>query len=201
MRQLIAIPIVHTPADLGSQREVARQAYITRYGVQRWHQHLEVLAQLWHRIRQRVLALPVDFTTVRLYQDGLPRCGHELAIVETLAAAGSSNHQLLLELVNRGAILMGTEDPALLLQEHDHLRKQHSAQPTPGAEVPPPYDTLIAQRDASIASRIASTLTEGELGLLCIGALHRVAERLPKDIAVYGLFDDLEQSTQVEQRP
>ena len=57
------------------------------------------------------------------------------------------------------------------------------------------------QRDASIASRIASTLTEGELGLLCIGALHRVAERLPKDIAVYGLFDDLEQSTQVEQRP
>jgi len=201
MRQLISIPMVHTPADLGSQREAARQAYIARYGVERWHQHLEVVTQLWHRIRQRVLALPVDFTTVRLYQDGLPRCGHELTIVETLAEAGSSNHQLLLELVNRGAILMGTEDPALLVQERDRLRQQCSAQPTPVAGEHPLYDTLIAQRDADIASRIALTLTEGELGLLFIGALHRVAPRLPKDIAVYGLFDDLEQSTQVEQRP
>ena len=115
MRQLIVIPIVHTPADLGSQQDRAREAYIARYGAQQWDQHLEMLAQLWHTIRQRVLALPVDFTTVRLYQDGLPICGYELAIVETLAAAGSSNHQLLLELVNRGAMLMGTEDPALLV--------------------------------------------------------------------------------------
>ena len=201
MRQLIAIPIVHTPADLGSQRETARKAYIARYGVQGWHQHLEVVAQLWHRIRQRVLALPVDFTTVRLYQDGLPRCGHELAIVETLAAAGSSNHQLLLELVDRGAILMGTEDPALLLQERDRLCQQHSAQPTPVAGDYPLYDALIAQRDASIASRIASTLTEGELGLLFIGALHRVTQYLPKDIVVYGLLDYTESSTQAEYLP
>lgn len=201
MRQLISIPMVHTPADLGSQREAARQAYIARYGVERWHQHLEVVTQLWHRIRQRVLALPVDFTTVRLYQDGLPRCGRELAIVETLAAAGSSNHQLLLELVNRGAILMGTEDPTLLLQERDRLRQPHTAAPTPVAGEHPLYDTLIAQRDASIASRIASTLAEGELALLFIGALHRVAQRLPEDIAVYGLLDDLEQSKQVEHIP
>jgi len=201
MRQLISIPMVHTPTDLGSQREAVRQAYIARYGVQGWRQHLEVVAQLWHRIRQRVLALPVDCTTVRLYQDGLPRCGHELAIVETLAAAGSSNHQLLLELVNRGAILMGTEDPALLLQERDRLLQQRPAQPTPVAGEHPLYDALIAQRDADIASRIASTLTEGELGLLFIGALHRVAQRLPEDIAVYGLLDDLEPSPQVEHRP
>ena len=201
MRQLISIPIVHTPADLGSQREAAREAYIARYGLQRWCQHLEVLAQLWHRIRQRVLALPVDFTTVRLYQDGLPVCGHELAIVETLAAAGSSNHQLLLELVNRGAILMGTEDPALLLQERDRLRQPHTAAPTPGAGEDLLYDTLIDQRDAAIASRIASTLAEGELGLLFIGALHLVAQHLPRDIAVYSLLDDQAQSQQVEHKP
>jgi len=201
MRQLISIPVVHTPADLGSQREAVREAYIARYGHQGWCQHLEVLAQLWHRIRQRVLALSVDFTTVRLYQDGLPVCGHELAIVETLAAAGSSNHQLLLDLVNRGAILMGTEDPALLLQERDRLQQQRAAEPTPEAGEDPLYDTLMAQRDASIANRIASTLREGALGLLFIGALHRVVQRLPEDIAVHGLLDDLEQSTQVEHRP
>lgn len=198
MRRLIAIPIVHTPADLGSQREAARQAYVACYGIERWRQHLEDLAQLWHRIRQRVLALPVDFTTVRLYQDGLPRCGHELAIVATLAAAGSSNHQLLLELVKLGAILMGTEDPALLVQERDFLRQQHTAQPLPGARAHPLYDALMAQRDAAIASRIAATLSAGELGLLFMGALHRVVQRLPEDIAVSGLLDDGEQSPQVE---
>ena len=200
MRRLICIPIVHTPADLGSHQDMAREAYIARYGAQQWGQHLEMLAQLWDRIRQRVLALPVDFTTVRLYQDGLPICGHELAIVQTLAPEGSSNHQLLLDLVNRGALLMGTEDPALLLQERDRLRQQRTAQPTPGAGEQPLYDALMAQRDALIANRIASTLAAGELGLLFIGALHRVVERLPADIAVYSLLDDREQSTQVEQR-
>lgn len=201
MRQLIIIPIVHTPADLGSQQDRAREAYIARYGAQQWDQHLEMLAQLWHTIRQRVLALPVHCTTVRLYQDGLPICGHELAIVETLAAAGSSNHQLLLELVNRGAMLMGTEDPALLVQERERLGQQCTAQPTCGSAESPLYDALMAQRDAAIASRIAATLAAGELGLLFIGALHRVGQRLPEDIAVYSLLDDREQSTQVEQRP
>ncbi len=133
--------------------------------------------------------------------DGLPICGHELAIVHTLAAAGSSNHQLLLELVNRGAVLMGTEDPALLVQERERLRQQPTAEPTPESAAHPLYDALIGQRDAAIASRIAATLAAGELGLLFIGALHRVGQRLPADIAVYSLLNDREQNTQVEQRP
>jgi len=199
MRRLISIPIVHTPADLGSQHEAARQAYITRYGPQQWQQHLEVLAQLWRRIRQRVLALPVDFARLRLYQDGLPICGHELAIVETIAAAGSANHQLLLELVERGAWLMGTEDPTLLVQERNRLRQPDSTVAPAGTAAEPLYDALMAQRDAAIANRIAATLSPGELGLLFIGALHRVAPRLPGDIAVYSLLDD--HSLQMEQKP
>lgn len=201
MRRLISIPMVHTPADLGSHQDAARQAYIARYGVRQWGQHLELLAQLWHTIRQRVLALPVDFTTVRLYQDGLPVCGHELAIVETLAAAGSHNHQLLLELVKRGAVLMGTEDPALLLQERERLRLPCSGAATVTAGEHTPEDALMARRDTAIASRIAATLAAGELGLLFIGALHRVTPHLPGDIVVYSLLDAPTLSTQVEQRP
>jgi hypothetical protein len=189
MRQLIAIPIVHTLAELGSHGEEVRKQYLARYGPQRWRQHLKDVTELWHQITQWVLALPLDFTGVRLYQDGLPRCGRELAIVETLAAQNSKNHQLLLALIHRGAILMGTEDPVLLLQERDRLPKQGMAQVnSSGAR--PPYDELIARRDADIAQRIASTLQEGKVGLLFIGALHRVTQCLPADIEVHSLLEE-----------
>ena len=46
--------------------------------------------------------LHLDFTPRRLYQDGLPRCGQEEAIVRNLAREGSVNHMLLLDLMARG---------------------------------------------------------------------------------------------------
>jgi pheromone shutdown protein TraB len=43
---------------------------------------------------------------------------------------------------------------------------------------------LLEQRDRFIARRIAETLGEHELGILFIGALHRVNLYLPQQIAV-----------------
>jgi len=50
------------------------------------------------------------------------------------------------------------------------------------------------RRDEYIAQRIASTLEEREIGLLFIGALHRVVERLPKDIQVHEPIANLKES-------
>lgn len=181
MRKLIHIPMVHTPQDLGSQLERVRGEYIARYGLERWRQHLREVEELWQRIRERLMGLPVDFSQARLYQDGLPVCGREREIVHQLADEGSINHQLLLELVKKGAVVMGTEDPDLLIQERDRLI--HSA-----GENILLYDEVIERRDEYIAQRIRSTLKEGEVGLLFIGALHRVVERLPEEIEVSNLF-------------
>ena len=57
------------------------------------------------------------------YQDGLPVSGHELRIVNELARAGSSNHQLLLRMRLRGATIMGTEAGELLVQEYQLARQ------------------------------------------------------------------------------
>jgi signal transduction histidine kinase len=60
---------------------------------------------------------------VRLYQDGLPVCGREEEIVRDLAGSGSQNHQILLELIARGARLTGSESPSLLLEEYELARQ------------------------------------------------------------------------------
>ena len=77
-----------------------------------------VVEKMWEQIESVVASLPVTTGTVRVYQDGLPVCGHEQDIVSELAGAGSRNHRLLLELQARGATLMGTESPELLVEEY-----------------------------------------------------------------------------------
>ena len=77
-----------------------------------------VVEKMWEEIESVVANLPVTPATVRVYQDGLPVCGHEQEIVSELAGAGNRNHGLLLKLQARGATLMGTESPELLVEEY-----------------------------------------------------------------------------------
>ncbi len=51
-------------------------------------------------------------------------CGKEEQIVHELAGAGSLNHQLVLELMGKGAVLVGTEDPQLLIREYQLQRRR-----------------------------------------------------------------------------
>ena len=55
--------------------------------------------------------LRLDLRTVNLYQDSLPVCGHERALVHEVAIQGSRNHQLLEALADSGASLIGTSRP------------------------------------------------------------------------------------------
>ena len=179
------IPILHSSADMGSLSESLKKEYLSRYGTSKWQEHLRGIEGFWRLVTRRVLSLPLDFRRVRIYQDGLPCCSHELDIVREVAAKGSKNHQLLLQLVGRGAILMGTEDPELLLEEHRLVKTT--------VEGTGPIDSqaaadLMRKRDAFIARRIAETLGAGETGLLFIGALHQVGKLLPTDIQVTYLF-------------
>ena len=184
MRKLLYIPIVHTPEDFGSHLEKVRRQYIARHGHSKWRDPTEALEKFWRELSNALLNLPVDYAKVRVYQDSLPVCGRELQIVEALAQDGNRNYQLLSELVKKGATVMGSEDPKLLIEERDRLSRK---------SVTGSYDDLMERRDEYIAQRIASTLKDGEIGLLLMGALHRVAERLPKDIEVRKSTNELKE--------
>ena len=188
MRGLFHIPIVHTPEDLGSHLAEVKREYVAKHGLSKWREHVEAVDKFWREINKTFLNLPIDYTKIILYQDGLPVFGRELEMVEKLAEDGNRNYHLLFELVKKGATVMGTEDPKLLIEERDRLVNNGVA------DSANPYDELMERRDQYIAQRIDSTLKDGETGLLFIGALHRVADKLPNGIQVYKSISDLNAS-------
>jgi hypothetical protein len=188
-RALIYIPIIHTQADMGALARSVRRVTVQKLGRQAWKRNVDVIGRMWAEIRRTVEAWDLPWEKVRLYQDGLPRCGREAEIVADLAKAGSPNHQLLLSLMKRGATLMGTESPALLLEEYRLVQEILAAEdPAEAARIEARHEarsrSLLARRDQYIARRINESLRAGETGILFLGMLHSLDSRLAKDIRV-----------------
>ena len=191
---LYVIPIVHNEADLGSLAEATRR---TSAGAdaRAWGLKQVAIAQFWKGVRTWCSRLPANLSSFRLYQDGLPVCGTERSIVEELAAKGSENHRLLLELLERGATLEGTESGPLLVEEYNLAvamltpAKQPDAEERVAIAAKPRAavgrsEQILHDRDRFIADRIAATLKPGETGLLFLGYLHDVTSRLPAALDV-----------------
>jgi hypothetical protein len=194
MRRLVYVPIIHTATDLGSLSQFVQAHYAEVCGKTSWKRREAILDALWTDIAANLDALRLDARKTRIYQDGLPICGFEERIVRELAKAGSSNHQLILRLLDQGATLMGTEDSGLLLEEYEMQKQrlsQKAGESSTSEEQKEHMDRVLKARDAFIAKRIADTLQEGEVGLLFLGALHRVDALAAADIRVEMLGDGL----------
>ncbi|MDR3637639.1 MAG: hypothetical protein P4L84_27785 [Isosphaeraceae bacterium] len=189
-RRLIWVPVIHTPEDLGSIQQPVREAYLKQHGQSQWDRRVRTVADMWRRIARRIDELDLSYANVKLYQDGLPICDHEAQIVSDLAEGGSLNHQLLRELMKRGATLVGTESPELLIQEYTLARQILLGTKEDGSRAPSPSRVesrsreILDKRDRFIAERIAQTLQRGETGLLFLGMLHSINGRLPADVEV-----------------
>lgn len=190
-RRLFHFPIIHMPADLGTLSESVQRATLQKLGVKGWRHKSRAVEQMWCTIEQILQDLPLPFPQVRLYQDGLPVCGMEKEIVSELARQGSRNHQLLVELMRRGATLMGTESAELLRGEYLAVKQQlpHPNSPRPGPGTGPVDETpdgtgIFSQRNRFIAQRINDTLLPGETGILFLGMLHRIEEFLDEEIEI-----------------
>lgn len=196
VKKLIYIPILHTSHDMGNMANAMKETYVKKFGEQKWQEHVRVIGEMWDGIKKRIEALNLPFNHVKIYQDGLPECGKEKEIVQELAGKGSPNHQIVQWLVDKGAQLIGTEDPKLLLEEYNHVKKIAAAKThqekeklihnfTKGGE------KLLRKRDEKIRDQILTTLKNGETGILFIGLLHRVDELLPKEMNVTYLIHRL----------
>ena len=159
-RKLVYIPIIHTVADMGTLGAAVRGMKLSALGRQGLSRNAAVVEKMWSQIESVVARLPVPPGSMRVYQDGLPVCGHEREIVAELASAGNRNHGLLLKLQARGATV------------RTQIRQKQLR------------DTLLEKRDRYIAARINGTLGAGESGILFMGMLHQVARYLDSDIDV-----------------
>jgi hypothetical protein len=185
-RKLLYLPIIHTALDMGSLAANVRSRTVAAQGRAALRQKADVVHRMWERIESFAAGLPIAAGSTPVYQDGLPVCGHEREIVSELAAAGNCNHKLLLALEARGATLMGTESPELLVEEYQLATSAFAAGTAARGDRRQQQlrALLLEKRDAAIAARIASTLRPAETGILFIGLLHRVERHLPADIQV-----------------
>jgi hypothetical protein len=192
IRELIWVPILHTQADMGSVSDSLKSLYSQRLGKREWERHVEVVADMWRGIPDKIEQLDLDYGRLRLYQDGLPNCGREREIVRDLAEAGSQNHHLLIDLMERGAELTGTESPDLLLKEYELVQEtleslQSGDSDSLGEAHRNRREALLRERDRYIAKRIDETLHQGETGLIFLGLLHSLHDDLPQDIQLVSL--------------
>jgi len=184
MRRLLYVPIIHLEADLGSLAPAISARSAALCGPRRWKKHLETVRQYWQQVADYLEGL--EARQVKIYQDGLP-AGGELGrrVVTEGARRDSPNYRLILHLLEKGAELRKTEDYALLQQEYQRLARLAS-NPTLDREAQTDRDLGLGteERDRYVALTIGETLKEGEIGLLFMGAYHRVLDYLPPDIAV-----------------
>lgn len=188
-RRLIYIPILHTQHDMGSLGAAAQGVYTQKLGKKLWQHHVKAIDEMWAGIKKRIARLKLLYKKTHVYQDGLPVCGKEKEIVNHLAKQGSPNHLIIKWLMDRGVMVVGTEDPKLLLQEYNFLKQilktQNNGQ---RKKIVKAYEKaapeLLKKRDLFIRERIDKTLPRGGTGLLFVGLLHRIDEILPLDIRV-----------------
>lgn len=187
-RTLFYFPIIHTQADMGALRESVVRDTLEKMGRIGFGRKMAAIERFWTEVEGAIETLALSFEGVRLYQDGLPVCGREAEIVTELARKGNRNHQLLLRLKGRGATIMGTESPDLLVQEYQMAKQSLGARPPRAAGVAAQRraltDDLLQRRDRFIAQRINETLKPGETGILFLGMLHSLEGYLHQDIKV-----------------
>ncbi len=188
MKKLIYAPVIHMSADLGSIAKQADKKGIAGFGEDFWKKHRETISGFWDSIVKYFTNLEVkDF---KIYQDGLVVDGEVgQKIVEEGIKAGSKNYEIIDDLLKRGAILVQTEDFALVKEERDRIVKITKAKATTKKLTAYLWykftkNRLLNKRDNYIAKRINETLNHGETGILFIGAYHDIIPRLSKNIQV-----------------
>ena len=193
MRTLIYVPIIHTDADMGSVGAAIEKQSSAYIGSERWLKHKQMVGKFWGNVTAYFAAY--DAANLKIFQDGLP-AGGELGMKIVLKAAGqgSLNYRIILDLLNRGAVLCQTEDPGLLRTEYELLNSLVQPAGHPKKQISRPQhksrlERLTVERDKFVAGAIDTSLNEGETGVLFMGSFHDVLKRLPAGIQVKQLKD------------
>lgn len=193
MRTLFYVPIIHTSADLGSLSKEVKKRGLASLGEEVWKEHQKTVEGFWQALMDYFEDM--DVKGMKIYQDGM--VGEDeigKLIIESVAMAGSKNHQLVLELMRRGAALVKTEDYKLVKEERDRLVSMTEAKSLVQKLIAflkykMVKNRLLNQRDEFIAGRIDATLGQDEKGILFIGAYHDIQKKLPKDIKIRQVKD------------
>ena len=102
---------------------------------------------------------------------------------------GSVNYKIISDLIQRGAVLVKTEDFDLVQKEYTYIKNLTSAKSSREIKsIASKYkliqNQLLLDRDKFIAGTIVNTLKNDETGVLFIGAYHDIISKMPADILI-----------------
>jgi hypothetical protein len=190
MRTLIYVPIIHSSADMGSLGKELKHKSVEGSTGNKWQKHSETVNGYWDVIESYFENINIGIKGVKIYQDGMFVDGEmALKIINEGIKSGSKNSKIISKLIDRGAILIQTEDFGMVKDEYDGFQsilksKNKITKLFRLFRYKILKTIFLTRRDKFISARIAETLEQSETGILFIGAYHNIIKRLPKDIKV-----------------
>lgn len=147
-------------------------------------EYQQAAAEYWAAVGRAISPLKIN----KVYQDGLPDVPED-EVNRVVTTAQTPNYEILRILRLRGALIRGTEDPALLAKEASfRYRLAYPQDEEDWAETVMAYheerENLLTGRDLYICQRIESDLMAKETGILFIGDGHNVANLLDQSINI-----------------
>jgi hypothetical protein len=193
MRTLLYVPIIHTSADLGSLAKDVTKRGIADLGEEVWKEHIKTVEGFWDALSH--YSDSINVSGMKIYQDGMVAEGEiGQKIVEEGLKSKSKNYEIISGLLQKGAVLVKTEDFKFVKEERDRLlaitqAKSITQKLIALIKYKLVKNRLLDKRDEFIAKRIDETLNQGETGIIFIGAYHRIKKRLPEDIQIREMKD------------
>lgn len=193
MRTLIYVPIIHSVADMGSLGDELKRKSVSGLGENLWQKHTDTVNGYWEAIESYFENINLYIKGTKIYQDGMFVDGEmAMKLIGDGVKSGSKNSEIVLKLINRGAVLVKTEDFKMVKAEYDGLQlilksKSNVKKIVQLVRYKMMKPILLRKRDRFIAATIDKTLEQDETGILFVGAYHNVMKKLPKDITVIEL--------------
>lgn len=169
-RKLYKFEIIHSKEDMGNLAVRDQDELID-----------DRTRKQWYFIKEYIDSLKLDFSKVKVYQDGLPKGNAS----KTLKKVQSPNYDFLRELKKNGAKIIGTENPTLLGEEFNFIKEIKDASDKEAKQKAfevylQRLPSLLEERDAYMAQRVLETLKEGETGIMFVGLAHKIGDQLQR---------------------
>lgn len=193
MRVLYYVPMIHSDKELAEIGTIIKDLRVKICGQKSAKYDEEQIEELWRTIRAWVFRTIKDISGLIIYQDGMPvgprgkiRKLFDLVLSEH---PESPLFRLTKELLDKGAVLEGTEDIGLVIKRSNIYKEIYEvaakcSDPTEARDFivrkVAECDNLILQADQFIAKRINETLPEDEKSIVFMGFRHEVDRELVK---------------------
>lgn len=187
MAVLYHVPIIHRIEDFGSLQEAISTAFVRMHGEAAFARIQEDIRIFWVAVEERIEAAIPDLQELRIYHDGFP-VGSSVKLLTLFAYMlrdhpKSLNFLLIKKLLDKGAVMEGTEDMALVIEQiriyecmvNASSQKEQQRMIAIHADR---AQKLVELRDDFIARRICDTLPEDGRGILFIGRDHDIVDKL-----------------------